>query len=233
MADVGFGTGSLHKQKIPLDEILDFYKEVGATAVEISLGSIDELNNFTLINLEEKIKNFNFVSIHAPFRNIRYNSDTTREVLTTLNYKARNHKINGIVIHPDLVEDFSNLTNSDLPILIENMNLEKQSGKFAWEFETYRLFDLGYVLDIEHSYGNNSNIEFANELINAMGSRLNHLHVSGKKNNQNHVLCCESENKPFIEKILKNCKAPRISEGILPSLDYDLAKREIEYLKGF
>lgn len=233
MVEVGFSTGSLYKHEIPLEDALDFYKSVGATAVELSFGAIEELKDFRLTQgLLRKINGFNFVSFHAPFRDIIYGSnEKTKAVLEKLSYLNKNLPLKGIVIHPDLVENPYLLMDSKLPILLENMNLEKASGKFAFEFKTYHQFGSRYVLDIEHAYGNDSSMQLTNELMKVMGRRLNHLHVSGKKDNKGHILCCLSENKAFIEEVLKNCQKPRISEGILPSLDSDLASREIEYLK--
>lgn len=234
MIEVGFGTGSLYKQKIPLEKILDFYKNIGATAVEISFGSVNELMEFKLNkNITNKINSFNFVSIHAPFRDIKYNLDNkTEKVLEKLDYLNKNIPTKGIVIHPDIIENPYVILGSKLPFLIENMNLEKKSGRLDWEFENYNQFNLRYVLDIEHSYGIDPTKELTNKLIEIMGSKLNHLHVSGKRDSKNHHLCHLSENKSFIEKILTTCNVPRISEGILPSLDYDIAKKEIDYLKG-
>ena len=235
MREVGFGTGSLYRQNIPLEEILDFYNGAGATAVEISLGSIDEFEKFKLTEkLIDKTNNFSFVSFHAPFRDIKYgHNKKTRNILEKLNYLNKNLPLRGIVIHPDIIEDFSILQYSGLPFLIENMNPEKKSGKFPQEFEKYNQFGLGYVLDIEHVYGNDKTMQLAKKLTEIMGTKLNHLHVSGKKNSRNHTPCHLSENKSEIRKILDNCQLPKISEGILLSLDYDLASKEIEFLKQF
>ncbi len=235
MIDVGFGTGSLYKQNMPLDEILDFYKDIGSTAVEISLGSIEEFKKFQLTEkLVEKINNFNFVSLHSLFRDIKYGpNNKTKKIIEKLNYINKNIPIKGIVIHPDIVEDFSILADSGLPFLIENMDMEKNSGKFDWEFETYKQFDLGYVLDIEHAYGNDKTMNLADKLLEIMGSKLSHLHVSGKKDGKNHTLCHLSENKLYIKEVLKKCQVSRISEGILSSLNYDLASKELKYIKQF
>ena len=235
MKEVGFGTGSLYRQNIPLEEILDFYKDAGATAVEISLGSIEEFERFKLTKkLIDKVNTFPFVSLHAPFRNIKYGpNNQTKKVLEKLDYINENLPLQGIVIHPDIIEDFTILQESGLPFLIENMNPEKESGKFPHEFEKYNQFNLGYVLDIEHVYGNDQTMQLAGKLMEIMGKRLGHLHVSGKTGSVNHTLCHSSKNKSVIEEILKNCPLPKISEGKLSSLDYDSASKEIEFLKQF
>jgi len=235
MVDVGFSTGCLYKTKMPLELRAEFYKDAGATAIEVSFGTPEKLENLRLTDsFIDKLNYFNFISIHAPSIGLTYNSNGSSEkIFEKLRYLNNNLPIKGIVIHPDIIEDFSCLEDSGLPFLLENLNRAKRKGKYVSEFEGYNNLPFGYVLDVQHVYENDPTMETGKDFLKTMGSRLNYLHVSGENESSNHSPIYESNNMPEIEKMLSLCNSPMILEGVFSKLSLDNAVREVEFMRSF
>jgi len=234
MPKIGFSTGCLHQTDLSLEQRIDFYKNAGATAIEISLGKLEELKNLDLTTtLIKKILEFDYVSIHAPFDTPYCKNNQTKEILSKLNYINKNLPNQGIVIHPDLVEDFSILQDSRLPFLIENMDERKIKGKSVKEFQEYNQLQFNYVFDVQHAYRNDQTMQSAKEILKTMGSRLKHLHASGQTDLSTHALVHLSENQEEIKKILKLCpEVPKILEGAILKPNIDLALKELDFIKN-
>ncbi|MDI6737183.1 MAG: hypothetical protein QME12_01565 [Nanoarchaeota archaeon] len=83
MAPLGFSTGCMYKSSLTLDNIISFYSHIGADALEINFATIKELADFKYDrDLLETIRGFSYVSLHAPFKGIRYgNNDFSRHTL--------------------------------------------------------------------------------------------------------------------------------------------------------
>lgn len=233
MEEIGFTTRCLHKSGLPLNEIIDFYRSTEATAIELSFGSPGELKNFNLNSpLIKKISEFKYISIHAPFLNFKYSKNSqTKEVLEKLTYLKENLPVQGVVIHPSNIQDFSIIQDSDLPFLIENMDPRKSRGKYPLEFKEYNKLNVGYVLDIQHAYENDPSMKLAKELIKIMGEKLKHLHVSGEQNSSNHFPVHLSRNCHEVQEISKLClTTPVILEGRISEPNLEIASKELNFI---
>jgi hypothetical protein len=235
MKSMGFSTGCMHNLGISYNDSLNNYSSFPVEAIELSFAVPNDLFKFNpnkyFLNL---IKLYGYASIHAPWKGIRYGkNEETGNVVKGLTKLCEDFYVDGIVIHPDVVDDFFVLEKSNLPFLIENMDIRKKLGIKPEEFERFkRDYSFGFVLDIEHAYEHDPSMNMAKELIEVMGDRLRHLHVSGQDfKTKYHSLIYDADNKEEITKILRIKKdVPWILEGILSQDFEEEIKRELEFL---
>lgn len=236
MAPLGFSTGCMYKSSLTLDNIISFYSHIGADALEISFGEAGELRNLHLDDdLKKTISGFSYVSIHAPFKGIKYgDNDFSRHVLKKLQGLCRELPVKGVVIHPDNVEDFKMLEETGMPFLIENMDKRKARGILAAEFTAYSmLYNFGYVLDLKHVYEHDATMVLAADFAQAMGGRLKEYHISGHDGTSNHVLLHKSNNwRDIIYSIPYNNDKPLIIESVFEEPNAFTAKKELEFVKS-
>jgi len=236
MAKGGFTTGCLYKTERGLEEIIKLYHALGADAIEVSFPKHLELMNFNLTQQTiQDIRKYDFVTLHAPWKEIRYKDNIeTKKLFEKLEYLSENLNAKGIVLHPDTIDDFSVLEKSGLPFLLENMDPRKVFGTKAEDFEKLKQnYNLGFVLDLFHAYENDNSMNLAIQFLDIMGNKLSHFHVSGPNEEHRHKPTYSSTNKDSIIKILELKKEiPRISEGIILSNVEEVIRKELEFLKN-
>lgn len=235
MAQVGFTTGSLYRSEIPFEDRIKLYSSLGADAIELGFATPKELFQFNPSNEAiDAVKKFEHVSIHAPWKNIRYNSKSS-EVIAALASLCEKLPINGIVMHPDTVEDFSILEKTSLPFLIENMDSRKKYGTHPEHIrELKERYNLGFVFDVQHAYEHDQTMNLARELVDVMGERLKHMHVSGHNGSERHIPVHLAANRKSIAEILKlGLNAPKILEGIIFDHFEATIKNELNYVRSY
>lgn len=236
MVEIGFGTNSLYRTDMELNFIPGFNHAVGGTALEIGFAHYSDIKNHKIPkDVKEYASKANFVTVHAPWKGIRYGDNRkTGRVLDKLTDYLYELKVDGIVIHPDIVDDFGFLNKSGFPFLIENIDKGKEMFTQPRDIECLlNSYDFGFVLDVKHAYDNDPSMESAERFLEISKNRLSHLHVSGRRGDQGHTLLYESENAEKISEILKKVpNTPRILEGILEGENIlDKAIKEIEFVK--
>lgn len=230
MAQIGFSTGAMHVGYIPLEERIKVFKAAGANAIELSFGTLCAFEGFNLTDeILETLKGYEIVTIHAPWDKVRYDKSSTATI-ERLKDICSQQEIYGIVVHAGCVDDYSILAESSLPFLIENMDSNARFGKHPFEFEKLRKeYDLGFVLDLQHAYSNDSTMQLAGEMIDAMGDRIKELHVSGQTETETHAPLHRANNGNIIMGMLR-ADVPIILEGIVYG-DLSVINKEIELVK--
>ena len=183
---------------------------------------------------KEKIEGFKFIAVHLPSFN--KTTKTAAEHLALARNIIQNQKIQSLVLHPIKIpkEYWIKAAEYNLPIAIENMDKRTTSGykpnelkQLAKESNTH------FVLDIQHAYEQDSNMDYCNSLFNLIKDRLSHLHVSGEKENCNHMLVHKSSNSEQIIKALRKIislkNIPLTLEGKYTTVEE--IKEEIRFLK--
>lgn len=236
-AKIGFSTGSLYKTDISFDDRIKLFHSLGATAIELSFSTLSQLENFKLTpEITSNVEKYDYVSIHAPFNEINYGSNKeTDKLIEQLKYLCKALPVDGIVLHPDVVDDFQKMENSGLPFLIENMDKRKIFGTNPEQFKKLaKDYNFGFVLDIQHAYEHDPSMKLAGEFIEVMGKRLKEMHVSGCTEAGRHLPTYVSDNKQSIAKILKlGINIPKILEGRLEGNIQQVAREEINFIKSF
>lgn len=237
MTNIGFTTGSLYGSGIQFNDRIKLYHSLGADAIELSFATPTQLFEYDLSEQSKQdIKKFASVSIHAPWKEVRYDSDPeTQTIINKLRTLCEQLPIKGLVLHPDTIDNFEVLDQSGLPFLLENMDRRKSYGTHPDQFrELKRKYNFGFVLDVEHAYEHDSNMKLAKEFIEVMGDRLKHMHVSGCSKSEIHVPTYCAINKKDITEILKlGLTVPIILEGILLEDIPNSITKELEYIRSF
>ncbi len=236
MANIGFTTGSLYRSEIPFDERIKLYHSLGADAIELSFATPKQLFEYNISEeAKSNIEKFASVSIHAPWKEVRYDSGAeTQAIINKLRALYNQLSIEGLVLHPNTIDDFEVLNQSGLPFLLENMDRRKSYGTHPEQFrELKRKYNLGFVLDVEHAYEHDPSMKLAREFIEVMGDKLKHMHVSGYNESEIHVPTYCAVNKQEITEILKiGLSVPIVLEGILLEDIPNSIKRELEYVRS-
>ncbi len=234
--NVGFSTGCLYRSDIGFDEVIKLYSSLCDT-IELSFATPSELFGYVLSEQAiEHLKGFEFISIHAPWKEIRYADDfKTESVIDRIKSLCEVLTIRGIVMHPDTIDDPKLLYSSGLPILLENMDSRKKYGTHPDHIKELKdKYDFGFVFDVQHAYEHDPTMEMAKEMIDVMGNRLKHMHVSGWNESEIHVPTYCADNKEKITKVLElGLDVPKILEGrIFEDID-SMLRKELEYVKNY
>ncbi len=233
MAIVGFSTPYRVNQKTPFPEIVKGLLEMGVDTIEIAFSNKEGMKDFKLTpELISDLKKFKRLSIHAPeIKGI----EKEKEAIDILRSLCGQLPIEGIAIHPNIVEDFKLLEDSGLPFLIENMDSRKPWGTHPEQFKNIiENHKFGFILDVQHTYEHDPSMNLAREFIKLFGDRLKHMHVSGQMPGEVHYPAHIAENKDAITQILKESPSvPKILEGYAMDVIPDTAKAELAFVKSF
>lgn len=229
MAHIGFSTGAMHMSYFPLEVKLKLFRESGCNAVELSFGEAKTLKEFQFSDaIKKELACYELVTIHAPWREIRYNPESV-SYINKLKGICAEQKIYGIVVHPNTVDDYKMLEKSGLPFLIENMDNRARCGTHPTEFEKLKKdYNFGFVMDLQHAYMHDPTMQLAGELIEAMEGRIMEFHVSGQKEKP-HSLLSHADNSKIILGMLRSDMPLIMLEGNDGTMA-DL-KSEVELIK--
>jgi sugar phosphate isomerase/epimerase len=234
MAPYGFSTGALYRIVMPLEEKIDKLHTLGASAIELGIITPEVLRNFRLTpELRKMVKRFDYISIHGPFIEARYGRNgETKEVTDRLRELCDELPVGGIVVHPDLVDDFEALEKTGLPIIIENMDRRHTVGISPEYIRKLKdNYDFGFVLDLQHAYEQDTSMSMAKEMIEVMGGRLRHMHVSGCLGEDGHVPVHMAENRDNIVRVLQQgIRVPKIFEGVFVDRIDRTISRELSFV---
>jgi sugar phosphate isomerase/epimerase len=232
---IGCSTNSLHLTDTSTEERIKLIYDVGFNGVEIGFAKPEQVLSFKLSEETEKLlRNFSFISIHAPWQMLYQSDDMTEKVLSELREICiPDLDIRGVVVHPDRVDEkyFKSLVRSDLPIVIENMDPIKIKGTTPDYFrELIKKFpDLGIVLDVEHVLWHDPSLKLMDEFLTIIGNNLSHFHLSGRRLNpkETHTPLIESENVEVILAALPQVRqqAPIILESTFTGNSFEIKKK--------
>jgi hypothetical protein len=232
---LGFSTGCLHQSEIRLVDKLKAFLRAGATILELVFRTPEDLFNFSFSEVEmSKFRKFTMITIHAPCDNIRYfdGLGMTDAVLKRIKDISDQLAVSGVIFHPDTVDNFHGLELVGLPVLFENLDKNNSVFILPEEFEKLRMdYDFGFVLDLQHVFEHDQSMFMADEMVLAMGNRLNHLHVSGCNGQYCHAPLYSSNNWRDISRTLKTIlTVPVVMEGLLTGNISEATKREYAFV---
>lgn len=229
---IGFSTQAF--KPLPVNECIDLIHFNNETnSIELNFATIEIFQNFEMnISTFTKLKYFDFISIHAPWKNLFYHeTEEIAEFLRKLSDLINLIKPRAVVLHPNIA-DLEYIKKYDLPLAIENMDKRKTIGVDPIFF---RNLDFNSVLDVQHIYEWDKSIKIFNEFIQEM-KNISHIHLSGETESKNHSPLIFADNAKAIIKFLELNKDfflshPIILEGLLGD-DYEInMKTEVEFIK--
>jgi len=180
---IGFSTGSL-----ALDNVRKGLKVAThwrAKAVELSALREDELDPLldSLDELKDDLKPFEYISFHAPSKRILF---TERQFVDKLQKVAGRGWM--IIVHPDLIEDFSLWRGLGQAVCIENMDKRKAIGRTAAQLRTIfeALPEASFCFDIGHARQVDPSMQEAETIIKSFKDRLRQVHMSYVNSQSRH-----------------------------------------------
>ncbi|MDD4409745.1 MAG: hypothetical protein PHW52_03800 [Candidatus Pacebacteria bacterium] len=179
---IGFSHGVLYKiHDINTEENMKLFQDCGCNAIEVNYHH-DRENEFLELNsIIPYIRDFDYVSLHAPC-DIRYgNNEETRILLKRVNDYCLKINAQLVVVHPDLVDDWEIFDEFKINWAIENMDDRKEHFKDLAElkafFTSHPTWKL--VLDLGHCNANDKTMGLAENLIHNFVDRIKEIHLSG------------------------------------------------------
>lgn len=144
---------------------------------------------------------FRYLSIHGPSKDGRLSEEALVAELCQLAGWA-----DGIVMHPDTIEEPDLYRDLGRKLLIENMDSRKELGRTQDELApTFAdLPEAGFCFDVAHAWSIDPDMSVAAELLDAFGDRLRHLHVSSLSADLHHVPLTE-EHEELFGPLLQRC----------------------------
>lgn len=175
--------------------------EVSSFAIELSALSEDELPSLARYLSGPRSLPFRYISIHGPSKGRRMDEVQLVDALARLAGIA-----DGIVMHPDTIEDFAAFRPLGHKLLLENMDARKGAGRTPEEMGDAfaQLPEAGFCFDIAHAWSMDSEMLVANELLDQFGERLRHVHLSSLSEDLHHVSLTVEDERLF-HPVLRRC----------------------------
>lgn len=180
MRSFGFSTGSLAIGDFR--EALRMMEGVPLDAVELSALREDELQPLLHALGSLDLTRFSHVSLHAPSRLRTYTEQRLCEALAALEGRYP------IVVHPDIIHDFSLWARLGEVLLIENMDKRKSVGRTSEELDDIfaMLPQARLCLDVGHSRQIDSSMFETREILKRHAGRLAEIHLSDVNSSCGH-----------------------------------------------
>ena len=115
------------------------------------------------------------------------------------------------------IKSYEKMISKSIPLAIENMDSNKESGFKIEELERLIRLVPRFVLDVQHAFEHDSTMEYAFDLFEMAKDNLAYLHVSGETEDNHHALVYRSRNcdkiVSFLGTIFSEIQVPIILEG--------------------
>jgi hypothetical protein len=172
MRPFGFSTGSLAFGDFR--RALKMMEGIPLDAVELSALREDELHPLLDALASLELARFSHVSLHAPSRLDTVTEQHLCKALADLDGKYP------IVVHPDIIHDFSLWVPLGRSLLIENMDKRKNVGRTSDELSDIfaMLPQARLCLDVGHSRQIDSSMFETREILKRHAERLAEIHLS-------------------------------------------------------
>lgn len=154
-------------------------------AVELSALREDELDPLleSLNRLENDLKPFEYVSFHALSKRVHFSEQDFVNKLRKVAERGW-----AIVIHPDIIKDFSLWRTLGRAVCIENMDKRKEIGLTAAQLRTVfeKLPNATFCFDIGHARQVDATMQEAEPFLQYFRDRLRQVHMSYVNSQSRH-----------------------------------------------
>ena len=171
--NIGFSTGSLALGDF--NSAISMLRHSSANVIELSALREREFDELLSCIDYLDLKKYKYISFHAPSKLLLYSE---KEIVKKLREVAdRGYTI---IIHPDVIRDFSLWRSLGTSICIENMDKRKPIGRTTADLEVIFecLPEASFCLDLAHVRQVDPTMTEAGTMLKKMGHRLKQLHVS-------------------------------------------------------
>jgi hypothetical protein len=174
---------------------------ISVFAVELSALSEQELQPLNDFLASRPRLPFRYVSLHGPSKNRQIEEGELVEGLRELAGWC-----DGIVMHPDTIEEPAVYRALGRSLLLENMDARKRWGRTGEELSQVfeELPEAGFCFDIAHAWSIDSSMSVAGALLDGFGDRLRHVHLSSLSPELHHVSLTDADEELF-RPVLERC----------------------------
>jgi len=172
---IGFSTGSIAQGDFERGLKIALTGET--KAIELSAlreSELDPLLNW-IEGIGDRLASFEHISFHAPSRRVELSESEFVSKLKPIADRGW-----AIIVHPDVIEDFSYWKTLGRAVCIENMDKRKRIGRTAahlkWIFE--RLPEATFCFDIGHAKQVDPSMQEAEKFLRLFSDRLRQVHMS-------------------------------------------------------
>lgn len=112
----------------------------------------------------------------------------------------------GIVMHPDTIEEPDGYRPLGRKLLLENMDARKAWGRTREELASAfeELPEAGFCFDVAHAWSMDPAMAVAGDLLDGFGDRLRHVHLSSLSPELHHIPLTEEDEELF-RAVLERC----------------------------
>lgn len=152
-------------------------------ALELSALTVGELDGAAAYLRDAQLA-VRRLSLHAP---LELPAAGEHELAAIL--EAIMPRLSAVVVHPQILEDPAALARLGELVALENMDVQKPTGRDVAELEPYfaALPEARFCLDVAHVKSVDPTMALGHALLDAFGDRLCELHVSGIDDDCKHV----------------------------------------------
>ena len=208
-ASTGYMSGSRGDWPAMVAEAL----ELSPFAAELAALAEGELPGLAANHAGRPEQPLEYLSVHAPVKHLRM---PEAELVRRLTRIAP--LVDGIVVHPDAMDDPRAYRPLGSCVVLEIMDARKATGRPVAELAPYfaALPEAGFCLDVAHVLSVDPAMEAGERLLDAFAGRLRHLHVSSVDEACRHVPLTVEHETRYAE-LLRRCPdVPWILEAPLP-----------------
>jgi len=181
---IGFSTGSIaySNYKKALNDLSHHFDLINS--VELSALREEELEPLVNDLDDLDLSNYKYISFHAPSKLDKLSEKQTIELLKIIADKKFN-----IILHPDVIKDFSLWEQFEDLLLIENMDKRKPIGRTLEELEIIfsKLPKANLCFDIAHSRQVDPTMYESRKILNLFLYKLKQIHISEVNSMSKHV----------------------------------------------
>ena len=207
---IGASTGYMGGLRGNWQAQVDEAWKVSPFAIQLSALSENEIEGLGRYLASEPRLPFRYLSVHGPSKDMTMPETDLVEVLERLSLRA-----DAVVMHPDTIQDPAPYRALGRKLVLENMDLRKESGQTVEELvEVFAdLPYAGFCFDIAHAWSMDESMELGAELLDAFRPRLRHLHVSSLSNELHHIPLSEEHEELFAPLLQRCLDVPWILEA--------------------
>jgi Xylose isomerase-like TIM barrel len=179
-------------------------------AIELSALAEEELDGLADYVAGRPGPPFRYLSVHGPSK-----GRALPEPALVARLKDLSALVDGIVMHPDTIEDPAPYRALGRKLVLENMDARKEDGRSAGELARWfaDLPEAGLCFDIAHAWSIDETMAAGVELLDAFRSRLRHLHVSSLSPKLHHEPLTEEHEELFMPLLQRCLDVPWILEA--------------------
>jgi len=170
---IGFSTGSLAGHDVRRG--IQMALQTNSTAIELSALREAELPPLLLQLDQLPLDRFSWISVHAPGKRRELSEAELVSLLQPVASRGWS-----IIVHPDVIADFTLWQPLGKAVCIENMDLRKPIGRTAAQLAEvfHKLPAATFCLDIGHAHQVDPTMQEAEKFLTAFHGRLRQVHMS-------------------------------------------------------